>query len=191
MPLNSPEELLTLASIVEKETGVAEERPRVASVFVNRLERGMRLQTDPSVIYGITKGEGPLGRGLKASELATATPYNTYVQPGLPPTPIANPGQAAIEAAAHPEPGGLLYFVADGIGRPCLLAARSAAQRQRRGLAAGSRRSGRPRRRRGRRGRAAAAAEAEAGSGRRGCRGRRPAPDLEGPPRRAKLQPPS
>ncbi len=116
LPLRSPEELLTLASIVEKETGVPEERARVASVFVNRLEKGMRLQTDPSVIYGITKGEGPLGRGLKASELAAATPYNTYALLGLPPTPIANPGKAAIEAAAHPEATDFLYFVADGSG---------------------------------------------------------------------------
>ena len=85
LPLRSPEELLTLASIVEKETGVAEERPLVASVFVNRLRRGMRLQTDPSVIYGITRGEGTLGRGLRASELATVTPYNTYAIAGLPP----------------------------------------------------------------------------------------------------------
>ena len=116
LPLESPEELLTLASIVEKETGVAEERPLVASVFVNRLRQGMRLQTDPAVIYGITKGEGPLGRGLRASELATVTPYNTYAIVGLPPTPIANPGKAAIEAAANPEESDFLYFVADGSG---------------------------------------------------------------------------
>lgn len=116
LPLASEEELLTLASIVEKETGVAEERARVAAVFVNRLERGMRLQTDPSVIYGITEGKGTLGRGLRASELAQATPYNTYVRAGLPPTPIANPGKAAIEAAAHPDQGDELYFVADGTG---------------------------------------------------------------------------
>ncbi len=116
LPLRSPEELLTLASIVEKETGVAEERPRVAEVFVNRLKKGMKLQTDPSVIYGLTKGEGTLGRGIRASELATPTPYNTYMIEGLPPTPIANPGRAAIEATANPEPGDYLYFVADGSG---------------------------------------------------------------------------
>jgi UPF0755 protein len=116
LPLRTPEDLLTLASIVEKETGVPEERGRVASVFVNRLERGMRLQTDPTVIYGITKGEGTLGRGIRASDLATATPYNTYVIAGLPPSPIANPGEAAIEAAANPEPTDFLYFVADGSG---------------------------------------------------------------------------
>ncbi len=116
LPLKSPEQLLTLASLVEKETGVAEERSRVASVFVNRLRRGMKLQTDPAVIYGITKGQAPLGRGLKASELAMATPFNTYVIQGLPPTPIANPGKAAIEAAARPEATDFLYFVADGSG---------------------------------------------------------------------------
>ena len=116
LPLKSPEELLTLASIVEKETGLAEERPRVAAVFVNRLNRGMRLQTDPTVIYGITGGEGPLGRGLKASELAAATPYNTYVIAGLPPGPIANPGREAIAAAANPPATEDFYFVADGTG---------------------------------------------------------------------------
>ncbi|MFO1208824.1 MAG: endolytic transglycosylase MltG [Amaricoccus sp.] len=116
LPLRSPQELLTLASIVEKETGVPEERPRVAEVFVNRLKKGMKLQTDPAVIYGLTKGEGALGRGIRASELATATPYNTYMIAGLPPTPIANPGKAAIEAAANPTVGDDLYFVADGTG---------------------------------------------------------------------------
>ena len=116
LPLASEEELLTLASIVEKETAVPDERRRVASVFVNRLKRGMRLQTDPTVIYGITEGKGALGRGLRATELAQATPYNTYVRAGLPPTPIANPGKAAIEAAADPEPDDFLYFVADGTG---------------------------------------------------------------------------
>lgn len=116
LPLSSPQELLTLASIVEKETGVASERTRVASVFVNRLKRGMRLQTDPTVIYGITKGTAPLGRGLRASELAAPTPYNTYIVAGLPPTPIANPGAQAIEAAAHPDNTSFLFFVADGTG---------------------------------------------------------------------------
>jgi UPF0755 protein len=116
LPLDTAEDLLTLASIVEKETGVAEERGMVARVFLNRLERGMRLQTDPTVIYGITNGEGPLGRGLRRSELVAATPYNTYVVPGLPPTPIANPGRDAIFATANPASGEYLYFVADGSG---------------------------------------------------------------------------
>ncbi|EPX84996.1 endolytic transglycosylase MltG [Salipiger mucosus] len=112
LPLESPEEALTLASIVEKETGGAEERPLVASVFINRLERGMRLQTDPTVIYGVTEGQGVLGRGLRQSELREATPYNTYVIEGLPPTPIANPGRASIEAALNPDDSDYLFFVA-------------------------------------------------------------------------------
>ena len=116
LPLESPEEALTLASIVEKETGVAAERPQVASVFVNRLRRGMRLQTDPTVIYGITDGEGVLGRGIRQSELRQATPYNTYVIEGLPPTPIANPGRASIEAALNPAETPYVFFVADGTG---------------------------------------------------------------------------
>ncbi|MAC81241.1 MAG: branched-chain alpha-keto acid dehydrogenase subunit E2 [Rhodobacteraceae bacterium] len=116
IPVSSPEELLTLASIIEKETGVPEERRQVASVFENRLERGMRLQTDPTVIYGVTKGEGVLGRGLRQSELRKATPWNTYVIVGLPPTPIANPGMASLEAAANPADTDYLFFVADGSG---------------------------------------------------------------------------
>ncbi|SFE62941.1 endolytic transglycosylase MltG [Roseivivax sediminis] len=116
LPLESPADALILASIVEKETGVAEERPQVASVFVNRLRRGMRLQTDPTVIYGITEGEGVLGRGIRQSELRAATPYNTYVIEGLPPTPIANPGRAAIEAALNPAETRYVFFVADGTG---------------------------------------------------------------------------
>ena len=116
VPVESPEELLILASIIEKETGVPEERGQVASVFVNRLERGMRLQTDPTVIYGITKGEGVLGRGLRQSELRGVTPWNTYVILGLPPTPIANPGMASLQAAANPDETDYLFFVADGTG---------------------------------------------------------------------------
>ena len=116
LPLNSPEELLILASIVEKETGVAEERRQVASVFVNRLNQGMKLQTDPTVIYGITKGEGILGRGLRRSELRAETPWNTYVIPALPPTPIANPGRASLMAAAQPDTTPYIFFVADGTG---------------------------------------------------------------------------
>ncbi|MFQ6548794.1 endolytic transglycosylase MltG [Aestuariibius sp. 2305UL40-4] len=115
-PVNSPEETLILASIIEKETGVAEERRQVASVFANRLERGMRLQTDPTVIYGITRGQGVLGRGLRQSELRAATPWNTYVIEGLPPTPIANPGRASIAAALDPDDTDYIFFVADGTG---------------------------------------------------------------------------
>lgn len=116
LPVATPEEALTLASLVEKETGLAEERGRVASVFVNRLRIGMRLQTDPAVIYGITGGRGTLGRGLRQSELRAPTPYNTYLIDGLPPTPIANPGRASIAAALNPEDTPYLYFVADGSG---------------------------------------------------------------------------
>ena len=116
VPLKSPEELLILASIIEKETGVSEERRQVASVFVNRLNKGMKLQTDPTVIYGITEGKGVLGRGLKRSELRGETPWNTYVIDGLPPTPIANPGRASLEAAANPDQTDFIFFVADGTG---------------------------------------------------------------------------
>jgi UPF0755 protein len=116
LPLASPEEVLVLASIVEKETGVADERGRVASVFVNRLKRGIKLQSDPTVVYGITEGKGPLGRGLRRSELDRATPYNTYLIAGLPPTPIATPGRDAIMAVVNPEETDFLYFVADGTG---------------------------------------------------------------------------
>lgn len=116
LPYTSPEEALIMASIVEKETGVPEERRQVASVFVNRLERGMRLQTDPTVIYGITKGEGVLGRGLRQSELRRETPWNTYVIDGLPPTPIANPGRESIRAALNPDTTDYIFFVADGTG---------------------------------------------------------------------------
>lgn len=116
LPYDTPEQALIMASIVEKETGIAEERRKVASVFINRLAQGMRLQTDPTVIYGITKGEGVLGRGLRQSELRRETPYNTYVIDGLPPGPIANPGRLSIEAALNPETTDFLYFVADGSG---------------------------------------------------------------------------
>ncbi len=115
LPYATPEEAIILASIVEKETGVASERPLIAAVFVNRLKKKMRLQSDPTIIYGLTKGE-PLGRGLRISELEGATPYNTYVISGLPPTPIANPGRAAIEAVLNPADSQALYFVADGTG---------------------------------------------------------------------------
>jgi UPF0755 protein len=116
VPLKSPEEMLTLASIIEKETGVAEERRKVASVFINRLNQGMKLQTDPTVIYGVTRGEGVLGRGLRRSELRRETPWNTYVIDGLPPTPIANPGLASLRAAVNPDETPYIFFVADGTG---------------------------------------------------------------------------
>lgn len=116
LPYASPEEALIMASIVEKETGIAEERRQVASVFVNRLRKGMKLQTDPTVIYGVTSGEGVLGRGLRQSELRRETPYNTYVIPALPPTPIANPGRLSIEAALNPDDTPFIFFVADGTG---------------------------------------------------------------------------
>jgi UPF0755 protein len=115
LPFSTPEEAVILASIVEKETGVAEERPRVAAVFVNRLKRGMRLESDPTIIYGLTQGR-PLGRGIRASELARRTAYNTYQIDGLPPTPIANPGRASIEAVLNPPATRDLFFVADGSG---------------------------------------------------------------------------
>ncbi|MBT8152572.1 endolytic transglycosylase MltG [Epibacterium ulvae] len=114
--VTTPEEMLILASIIEKETAVAAERRQVASVFTNRLNRGMRLQTDPTVIYGVTEGKGVLGRGLRQSELRRATPWNTYVIEGLPPTPIANPGLASLEAAVNPDTSDYIFFVADGTG---------------------------------------------------------------------------
>lgn len=116
LPLRTPEELVILASIVEKETGKADERPRVAAVFVNRLIKKIRLQSDPTTIYGLVGGQGSLGRGLTRSEIDKPTPYNTYIIPALPPTPIANPGKEALEAVANPARGNDLYFVADGTG---------------------------------------------------------------------------
>ena len=116
LPYKTPEEALVMASIVEKETGVPTERKQVASVFLNRIAQGMKLQTDPTVIYGLTKGEGALGRGLRQSELRRETPYNTYVIDGLPPTPIANPGRLSIEAALNPDTTPYIFFVADGSG---------------------------------------------------------------------------
>ena len=116
LPYETMEEALIMASIVEKETGVARERAQVASVFVNRLRDGMKLQTDPTVIYGVTEGKGVLGRGLRQSELRRETAWNTYVIEGLPATPICNPGREAIEAALNPDTTDYLYFVADGTG---------------------------------------------------------------------------
>jgi UPF0755 protein len=117
VPLASPEEAVVLASIIEKETGVPDERDTVASVFINRLDRGMPLQSDPTVIYALTQGAGPLGRPLLRSDIEqTDSPYNTYRVDGLPPGPIANPGRAAIAAALNPAETEYLYFVADGTG---------------------------------------------------------------------------
>jgi UPF0755 protein len=114
LPLETPEELVTLASVIEKETGIATERGAVASVFVNRLREGMRLQSDPTIIYGITGGRGALGRGLLQSEIDAETPYNTYQINGLPVGPIANPGIESLRAAANPDDTNYLYFVAAG-----------------------------------------------------------------------------
>jgi UPF0755 protein len=115
LPYKTPEEAVILASIVEKETSLPAERPHVAAVYLNRLRTGMRLDSDPAVVYGLTGG-APLGHGLRVSELARRTPYNTYLNTGLPPTPIANPGRAALQAALQPSRSGDIYFVADGTG---------------------------------------------------------------------------
>jgi UPF0755 protein len=116
VPLKSPDQLVTLASIVEKETGKPDERSRVAAVFVNRLRQKIKLQSDPTIIYGLVGGKGTLGRPIKRSEITQPSPYNTYVIEGLPPGPIANPGRASLEAAANPARTRDLFFVADGTG---------------------------------------------------------------------------
>jgi peptidoglycan lytic transglycosylase G len=115
LPLASPEDAIKLASIVEKETGLASERPRIAAIFVNRLKTGMKLESDPTIIYGLTKGV-PLGHPLRQSELAKENPYSTYQIAGLPPTPICNPGREAIAAVLNPPDSEEFYFVADGSG---------------------------------------------------------------------------
>jgi UPF0755 protein len=116
LPVKTPEQLVILASIIEKETGKPEERTRVAAVFANRLKQKMKLQSDPTIIYGIAFGKGTLGRPISKADIVQPTPYNTYVIDGLPPGPIANPGRASIEAAASPARTKELFFVADGTG---------------------------------------------------------------------------
>src|SRR5471032_793562 len=116
VPVKTPDQLVTLASIVEKETGKADERSRVAAVFVNRLRQKIKLQSDPTIIYGLVGGKGTLGRPIKRSEIQQPSLYNTYVVDGLPPGPIANPGRASLEAAANPARTRDLFFVADGTG---------------------------------------------------------------------------
>jgi len=116
LPIKTPDQLVILASLVEKETGKAEERTRVAAVFVNRLKQKIRLQSDPTIIYGLVGGKGTLGRPIMKSEIDQPTPYNTYQIDGLPPGPITNPGRASLEAAANPARTRELYFVADGTG---------------------------------------------------------------------------
>ncbi|MDB4558728.1 endolytic transglycosylase MltG [Amylibacter sp.] len=116
LPFDTPEAALALASIIEKETSVAEERPEVAAVFVNRLNKGMKLQMDSTVEYGLTNGQGFLNRGLRRSELSKKTPYNTYIIDGLPPGPIGNPRRDAIRATLNPNISNNLFFVADGTG---------------------------------------------------------------------------
>jgi UPF0755 protein len=118
LPLKTPEQLVTLASIVEKETSKPDERSRVAAVFINRLQKKMKLQSDPTIIYGLVGGKGTLGRPIKRSEIQQPSPYNTYVVEGLPPGPIANPGRASLEATANPARTRDLFFVADGTGGP-------------------------------------------------------------------------
>jgi UPF0755 protein len=115
LPYRTPDEAVILASIVEKETALPSERPHIAAIFLNRLAKGMRLESDPTVVYGLSGGQ-PLGHGLRVSELQRSTPFNTYLVAGLPPTAIANPGRAALAAALAPAASPDLYFVADGTG---------------------------------------------------------------------------
>jgi UPF0755 protein len=115
-PVRSREEALIVASLIEKETGVPEERAKVAAVFYNRLKSGMKLQSDPTVIYAMSEGLGQIDRPLKHDDLGLPSPYNTYLNAGLPPSPICNPGRAVLDAALHPANAPYLYFVATGHG---------------------------------------------------------------------------
>ena len=135
LPIKTPDQLVVLASLVEKETGKPEERTRVAAVFVNRLKQKMRLQSDPTIIYGLVGGKGTLGRPIMKSEIDQPTPYNTYQIDGLPPGPIANPGRASLEAAANPARTRELYFVADGTGGHAFARDLRAASEERRAAA--------------------------------------------------------
>ena len=177
LPISTVEEFVTLASIVEKETGRSDERSRVASVFMNRLKTGMRLQSDPTIIYGLFGGKGkPADRPIYQSDLDKPTPYNTYLIDGLPPTPIANPGKAALEAVANPSQTDDLYFVADGTGRPRLRLDARRAQRKRRTLPRTAEEAGRGSRQGGRQvrsGRRRCCDGRSGGSGRRRGRNRR------------------
>ena len=136
LPLANRREALTLASIIEKETAVPAERAKVAAVFINRLRRRMKLESDPTTIYGITGGKVPLNRELTRADLQSNSPYNTYVITGLPPGPICNPGRASILAATNPARDRALYFVADGQGGHAFAGDARRAQSQRRALAA-------------------------------------------------------
>jgi len=115
-PLQSPEELLTLASIVEKETALSQEKPLVAAVFLNRLKQGIPLQADPTILYALTNGRGDLGRNLSRQDLLVESTYNTYLNTGLPPSPISNPSLSSLKAVIYPADVPYLYFVADGSG---------------------------------------------------------------------------
>ena len=151
LPIKTPEQLVTLASIIEKETGKPEERTRVAAVFVNRLRQKMKLQSDPTIIYGLVGGKGSLGRPIQRNEIEQPTPYNTYVIDGLPPGPIANPGRASLEAAANPARTKELYFVADGTGGHAFADNYEAAPEERRAAARDRAADGAAARRRSRR----------------------------------------
>jgi len=135
LPIKSPGELVTLASIVEKETGNADERAHVAGVFINRLQKRMKLESDPTIVYGLVAGKGTLGHSISRAELNQATPYNTYIIEGLPPRPITNPGKAAMEAVANPMRTPDLFFVADGTGGHAFRRHARSAPEKRRSLA--------------------------------------------------------